>query len=70
MKYVYFQLWRRYNTITLSSTLEKLLIDVDGISALEMARYSNVLQCHPRAFSMVFGNFCAHDDLDLLILGK
>jgi len=42
MKYVYFQLWRRYNTITLSSTLEKLLIDVDGISALEMARYSNV----------------------------
>jgi hypothetical protein len=46
------------------------LIDVDGISASEMARYSNVLQCHPRAFSMVFGNFCAHDDLDLLILGK
>jgi hypothetical protein len=21
-------------------------------------------------FSMVFGNFCAHDDRDLLILGK
>jgi hypothetical protein len=43
--------------ITLTSTLEKLLIDVDGISALEMARYSNVLWCHPRASSMVFWNF-------------
>jgi hypothetical protein len=42
MKYVYFQLWRRYNTITLSSTLEKFLIDVDGISALENGK---IFQC-------------------------
>jgi hypothetical protein len=41
-----------------------------GLVLWKMARYSNVLQCHPSVFSMVFGNFCAHNDLDLLILGK